>query len=159
MNMNQKNSAKLIPNCLYRGVNPEMHKDLGGELHPKQFEPFTRNPEYGRDEYGNCFWGNSPLNAVVEHQRHQAGYPTSGVSTSPHFNRAQIYATQDGKFPTGYVYVIDIEQCAAHGVTLYFVNDIVPQPAIVEDEEVILVAQNFGVIPSEVIINVIQVYA
>lgn len=141
---------------LYRGVSAEMHEAQRGELRPKQFAPFTRAPEYGRDEYNNCFWGNSPSNAVVEHQRHQAGYPTSGVSTTPHLDRAQFYATRGGELSVGYIYVIDQNQCCAHGVTLYVVNSIVPQPSIVEDEEVILVAQDFGVIPSGVVIDVVR---
>jgi hypothetical protein len=144
---------------LYRGVNAVMHDALNAELRPKQFAPFTRAPEFGRDEWGNCFWGDSSLNAVVEHQRHQAGYPTSGVSTTPHFERARYYATEGGTNQGGYIYVINPDLCRAHGVTLYAVNDLVPQPFVVEDNEVILVAQDFGVIPSVVVVNVVRLYA
>lgn len=141
---------------LYRGVSVEMHEALSGELRPKQFAHFTRAPEFGRDEWGNCFWGDSSLNAVVEHQRHQAGYPTSGVSTTPHLERARFYATRGGDLPSGCIYVINPNYCRGHGVTLYVVNDLVPQPAIAVDDEIILVAQDFGVIPSGVVINVIK---
>ena len=133
-----------------------MHEAQRGELRPKLFTPFTRDPEWGRDEWDNCFWGDSPLNAVVEHQRHQAGYPTSGVSATPHLERARFYATQGGKFLAGYIYVIDPNLCHRSGVTLYVVNDVVPQPSIVEDEEVILVAQDFGIIPPGVVIDIVQ---
>lgn len=141
---------------LYRGVSTEMYEAQGGELRPKQFVPFTRAPEFGRDEWNNCFWGDSSLNAVVEHQRHQAGYPTSGVSTTLHLERARFYATRGGEFLAGYIYVIDRNLCHSCGVTLYVVNDIVPQPSIVEDDEVILVAQDFGVIPFGVVIDVVR---
>lgn len=140
---------------LYRGVSEEMHKAQGGELRPKQFTPFMRSPEFGRDEWGNCFWGASALNAVVEHQRHQAGYPTSGVSSTPHLTRARYYATRGGELPVGHIYVIDPALCHAHSVALYAVNEIVPQPSVVEDEEVILVAKDFGAIPAAVIVDVI----
>jgi hypothetical protein len=141
---------------LYRGVSVEMHKTQGGVLRPKQFAPFTRTPEFGRDEWNNCFWGDSSLNAVVEHQRHQAGYPTSGVSTTPHLERARFYATHGGEVSDGYIYVIDRNLCQSRGVTLYVVNDIVPQPSIIKDDEVILVAQDFGVVTSDVIIDVVR---
>lgn len=141
---------------LYRGVNVEMYETLGGALHPKQFVPFTRVPEFGRDEWGNCFWGDSSQNAVVEHQRHQAGYPTSGVSATPHLERALFYATRRGELLEGYIYVINQSVCHSCGVTLYVVNNIVPRPSVVEDDEVILVAQDFGAIPSDVVIEVIK---
>ncbi len=143
---------------LYRGVNDEMHKAYRAELRPKQFTPFTRAPEFGRDEWDNCFYGDSPLNAVVEHQRFQAGYPTSGVSTTPFLERARFYATRGGELSSGYIYVIDPKLCRAHGVMLYSVNDIVPQPSIAADDEVILVAQDFGVIPAAVVIKIIQFF-
>ena len=108
---------------LYRGVNPELHNQTAGELLPKNDRPFVRSPEYGRAEYGNSFWGKCAENAVVEHQLHQAGYPTSGVSTTPHLSRAIFYATQDGKYPNGFVYVIDESQCQIHNVTIHIVKE------------------------------------
>ncbi len=140
---------------LYRGVSTEMHEMQRGELRPKQFAPFSREPEFGRDEWGNSFWGDTPLNAVVEHQRHQAGYPTSGISTTPHLERARFYATCGRELQSGYIYVIDPDRCHAHGVTLYVVNDLVPQPSVGGDDEVILVAQDFGILPTEIVINVL----
>jgi hypothetical protein len=130
-----------------------MHEGSGGRLLPKTAAAFVREPEWGADEWGNCFWGKNAENAVVHHQQHQAGYPTSGISTTPHFERALFYATEGGKHSVGYVYVIDTDRCREHGVSLYVVNDIVPQPSIPEDEEVILVASDFGALPPEIIIE------
>lgn len=144
---------------LYRGVSADMHEAQKGELRPKLFTPFSRNPEFGRDEWGNCFWGDTSLNAVVEHQRHQAGYPTSGISTTPHFERARFYATCGHKLQNGYIYTIARDRCYTHGVTLYVVNDIVPQPSVIDDDEVILVASDFGILPSEIVIDVIKLGA
>lgn len=92
---------------LYRGINPELHEQIAGELLPKDARPFVRSPKYGRAEWGNAYWGECEANAVVEHQQHQEGYSTSGISTTPHLNRAIFYATHDGKYSYGYVYVID----------------------------------------------------
>lgn len=142
---------------LYRGINPELHKNNAGELRPKDALPFARSPEYGRAEWGNAYWGECEANAVVEHQQHQAGYSTSGVSTTPHLLRAIVYATHAGKYPYGYVYVIDEALCKIHEVTIYKVTDYVPSPSIPEDEEVILVARDFGIIPNELVIEIRKV--
>jgi hypothetical protein len=141
---------------LYRGVNAEMHAAFRGELSPKETKPFLKSPEYGRAEWGNAFWGENVENAVIEHQQHQAGYPTSGVSTTPILARAKIYATNGGKASHGYVYVINTEALASLGVTAYVVNEIVPMPSIPEDEEVILVAQDFGSLPKGIIVETIE---
>jgi hypothetical protein len=131
-----------------------MHAATGGELRPKKSGSFSRSPEWGRDQFGNCFWGDSPLNAVVEHQRHQAGYPTSGVSTTPLKSRARYYATRGGEIAEGVLYLIDVARCDALGVVMYRVNELVPQPSIPEDEEVVLVASDFGPLPADVVVGI-----
>lgn len=144
---------------LYRGINPDLHNQIAGELLPKDTRPFVRSPEYGRAEWGNSFWGECEANAVVEHQQHQAGYPTSGVSTTPHLNRAIFYATHGGKYSYGFVYVIDETLCQIHNVTIYVVKDIVPSPSIPEDDEIILVAHDFGMLPRALVIEIKNVSA
>jgi hypothetical protein len=141
---------------LYRGVNPEMHAACDGELRPKETKPFLKSPKWGRAEWGNAFWGESPKNAAIEHQRHQAGYPTSGVSTTPILERAKFYATNGSKLSRGFVYVISVESLTPAGVTAYVVNDIAPMPSIPEDEEVILVAQDFGPLPRAIVVEILE---
>jgi hypothetical protein len=143
-----------MPPFLYRGVSDEMHARLGGALVPKEGKPFVRSPEFGRAEWGNAFWGENEANAVVEHQQHQAGYPTSGVSTTPHRERAVFYATGGGKSPGGYIYVIDSALLSKHGVRSYIVNEIVPSPGVPEDDEVILVAEDCGALAAEIVVEV-----
>lgn len=133
-----------------------MHAAFGGELRPKEEKPFLRSPEFGRAEWGNAFWGESTQNAVIEHQQHQAGYPTSGVSTTPLLERAKFYATNGGKSPLGYIYVISFEALKSEGVTAYVVNEIVPMPSVPEDEEVILVAREFGSLPRNIVVEIIE---
>lgn len=142
---------------LYRGVNPELYEQNAGELRPKDALPFVRSAEYGRAEWGNAYWGECEANAIVEHQLHQAGYSTSGISTTPHLNRAIFYATHDEKYSYGYVYVIDEALCQIHEVTIHKVKDHVPSPSIPEDDEVILVAHDFGVIPRALVIEIRKV--
>ena len=139
---------------LYRGVNAEMHAAFNGELRPKDTKPFLKSPEFGRAEWGNAFWGENVQNAVIEHQQHQAGYPTSGVSTTPHIERAQFYATNGGRYSAGYIYVVSAKALKAAGVAAYVVKEIVPMPSIPEDDEVILVAQDFGPLPRHIVIEV-----
>ena len=146
-----------MPSFLYRGVNPNLHAELNGVLRPKACRPFIASPEWGRAEWGNCFWGESQENAVIEHQQHQAGFPTSGVSTTPHLARAIFYATHGGQYRRAYVYVIDRSQCEALAISEFVVNDIVPSPSVVEDDEVILVARDFGALPRSLLVEVRKV--
>lgn len=146
-----------MPSFLYRGVNPDLHNELNGVLRPKTCRPFVASPEWGRAEWGNAFWGESQENAVIEHQQHQAGFPTSGVSTTPHLARAIFYATHGGKYRRAYVYVIDRSQCKGLAVSEFVVNDIVPSPSVVEDDEVILVASDFGALPTALLVEVREV--
>ena len=142
---------------LYRGVNAEIHASFNGELQPKETHPFLKSPEFGLAECGNAFWGENVQNAVVQHQQHQAGYPTSGISTTPHLERAKLYATAGGKYSSGFIYVIDTELLERFGVAMYVVKDIVPLPSVPEDNEIILVANDFGFLPQDIIIDVISI--
>lgn len=150
--------SQHLSSILFRGVNPNMHAELNGVLQPKTCRPFVASPKWGKAEWGNSFWGKSKENAVIEHQQHQAGFPTSGVSTTPYLSRAIFYATHGGKYRRAYVYVIDREQCKALAVSEFVVNDIVPYPSVVEDSEVILVAKDFGALPASLVVDVREVF-
>ena len=143
-----------MSNLLYRGVNQELHAQFAGELRPKTNEPFVASATWGKSEWGNSYWGANAKNAVVEHQRNQAGFPTSGVSTTTSPERAAFYATHGGKHAKGHVYVIDRSRLKEHGVTEFVVSAIVPRPSVPQDEEVILVARDNGPIPRELVLEV-----
>lgn len=132
-----------------------MHEQLGGRLQPKDSRPFSRAPEFGRAEFGNTYWGDCEENAVIEHQQHQAGYPTSGISTSPHQQRAIFYATRGGELRDGVVYVIDAALLEQRRVRFFVVNDMVPMPSVPEDDEVILVTEDLGPLPADCVVEVI----
>jgi hypothetical protein len=146
-----------MTNFLYRGVNAELFEKLNGVLRPKVQNAFSSSPRWGHAEWSNGYWGESANNAVIDHQRHQAGLPTSGISTTPHLARAASYATHGDKYPKGYVYVINRSLCVGLKVTEFVVNQIVPVPSVVEDDEVILVASNYGALPSELVVEVREI--
>lgn len=145
---------------LYRGANPDLYRRTGGKLKPKaEGEPFKRHVYFGGETYFNdgSVYGESERNAVIMHQRNSSKYPTAGVSTTPIYENAVRYATHDGKHESGYVYKIDATLLESHGVTAYPVDHHAVKPQIPEDQEVILVARDFGELPVEIIIEVIEV--
>ena len=143
---------------LYHGVNAKMHKDAGGKLEPKVIdEPFKLFVKYGQFKYGEVTYGESVKNAVVSHQENSTKYPTSGVSTTPYFENAKAYATHQGKYTSGVVYKIDSELLVKAQVTAFEVTDYTIRPAIPDDKEVILVANDYGALPDEIVGEVIKV--
>ncbi len=145
---------------LYRGANLDLHRRTGGKLKPKaEGEAFKRPVYYGEEAYygDGSVYGESERNAVIMHQRNSSKYRTAGVSTTPSYENAVRYATHDGKHESGYVYKIDSTLLEAHGVTAYFVDQHAVKPQIPGDQEVILVARDFGELPDEIIVEVIEV--
>ena len=146
---------------LFRGVNSKMHAETKGALEPKQIgEPFSREVYYGEELYynGGSVYGRSERNAVLMHNQDSSKNKTSGVSTTPNYDNAIIYATNNkGKYSSGIIYKIDTSLLEQYGVKGYIVEEHVKRPAIPEDEEIILVARDFGVLPSEIVIEVINV--
>lgn len=111
----------------------------------------------GGSEWGNSYWGDCRSNAVVKHQQDQAGYPTSGVSTTPHYERACFYATHGGRRDVGIVYVIDVGRCLSLGVTMFLVKAHALESSVPQDDEVILVAQDFGDLPQDIVVDTTKV--
>lgn len=144
---------------LFRGVNPDLHLMNNGKLIPKkQGEPFISCAYWGDAEWNDgSVWGESERNTVIQHQRDSSKHETSGVSTTPSFENACRYATHNGKYDNGLVYKIDSSLLEKHEVTSYMVEEHATQPAIPGDKEVILVAKDFGALPSEIVIEIIEV--
>lgn len=143
---------------LYRGVSTSLHQKNGGKLLPKSIEAFKYQSHYGEFNYGiGVRYGLSEDNAVIRHQHGQSGFPTSGISTTPHLERAIYYATSGGKEATGYVYKINRTILVSHGIREFIVADFTVEPSIPEDDEVILVAPDFGTLSDAVIIEIISV--
>jgi hypothetical protein len=147
---------------LFRGVNQDLHL-AGGGLRPKQVGAFVYAPRYGDPDakYGSGWtYGENSANAVRRHQDQQRGHPTSGVSTTPVYERAVYYATRNvsgHKCHRGYVYKIDRDLLAAHGVDEYVVRLLVADASVPEDDEVVLVATNGEALPEAIVVEVSEV--
>ena len=53
--------------------------------------------------------------------------------------------------------MIDWALCPGLNVAEFVVNEIVPYPSVVEDDEVILVASDFGPLPRELVVEVLEI--
>jgi hypothetical protein len=143
---------------LYRGVSEELYQKLGGKLTPKkpntQFASFACAGEPHAVCGSGIVCGESDLNSVILHQWEQAGIPTSGISTSPSVERAQFYALNGGRVEKGYIFKLGIKQQVAAGVSIYKLNELVPYPAIPDDNEHVLIAEDFGNITESAVLSV-----
>ena len=123
---------------LYRGVSSDIHNKKTA-LQPKGIN-FEQGVKYGERPYGTFTYGESEKNAVVRHQDDSAIFPTSGVSTTLHLERAKYYALGNGKHQKGYVYKIERSKLKDNSVKEFVVKDYVLTPKIPEDDEIILVS-------------------
>ena len=145
---------------LYRGENSQLYKENNGKLIPKSTDAFLYAFKYGNSDYkygSGGTYGISPANAVLGHQIDSEEYPTSGISTTSHFNRACNYALGSGKYENGYVFKIDRELLESNNVKEWLVAQYVTHPSVPEDDEVILVSNDFGVISENIIAEIIPV--
>lgn len=143
---------------LYRGVGEELYRKFNGRLRPKKAGERFESYAYAGDAHAMCGsgieCGESEINSVVLHQWAQAGIPTSGVSTSPSIERARFYALSGGRKEKGYIFKFSVAELIQAGVSIYKVNELVPQPAMPGDNEHILVANDFGDIPESAIVSI-----
>lgn len=140
---------------LFRGVNAEMHES-GDGLKPKGttfLRVLYHNGDFKFD--GSITHGESYQNATAGHQYDSKKYPTSGISTSVHFEIAKLYATHKGQ--TGYVYVFDRKVLSANSIQEFIVNDLMVNPKKPEDAEVIIRNLDDTELPLCLVKKVIQV--
>jgi hypothetical protein len=149
---------------LYRGVSNSHFNKTKGALIPKALHNefvFTPRADGTFTADGSVTAGPSIQNAVLRHQLTQKeypnGYPTSGISTTPKFERAILYATNRFTLPEGIVYKINRKKLEEHKIEEFVVSEWVTHPSIPEDEEVILVSNDYGPLPSDIIKEIIKV--
>ena len=139
---------------LYRGLRKE-EIDAGNLLIPKSQEPFAADPCLGIDTRLPFILGKTEEHAVRKHQWLQSGYPTRGISTTPHIERARIYAKSNK-----IIVVIDRRLFKQYGIREYHINTILgafPEDiSVPEDDEVIIVFDVDGPFPKELIVEVIN---
>jgi hypothetical protein len=152
-------------NFLYRGVSKELHKKNNGRLIPKG-DKFTHMfyPSNHLYPSRSIFPGECEQNAVVTHQSAELmaeqRFRSAGISTTPIFERAKYYATHiydDSVTTDGYVYIIDRSKLDKFDIEEKIVSEVVESPQIPEDNEVILVSKDRGTLPTEIIIETLEV--
>jgi hypothetical protein len=77
---------------LYRGLHERHFNGVGSMLAPKEGAPFLKPLNWETWQWVGSTWGQSEANAVIEHQHEQRGRPMPGISTTPHFELARVYA-------------------------------------------------------------------
>ena len=121
---------------LYRALRKE-EIDSGCSLIPRSQGPFVAASKFGIDTTFPIPLVPTVENAVRQHQWKQNGLPTSGVSTTPHLERARFYAAANGV-----IVRIDRHLLAQHGIKEYRVKDYLTKDphnvAVPEDDEVVL---------------------
>ena len=146
----------MADSFLYRGISLKMHRKNDVTLSPKDTKfKRTLHLDQGFHLDQGLTLGESEENAVVMHQVNSTSFPTSGVSTTPHFDRAKIYATHCSK--NGIIYKLDRSTFSKYGVKEYIVKEYTNFPQIPEDDEAILVHECHGNLPKEIIIDTIEV--
>jgi len=138
---------------LYRALRKE-EIEAGNVLIPKLQKPFKSHPCLGIDTRLPFRLGESEECAVRQHQLGKKEFSTAGVSTTPHLERAKVYARD------GVVVKINRAILSEYGVREYIVRDYLgkfPEDiAVPEDEEVILVKEGCSVFPKEIITEVVS---
>jgi len=137
---------------LYRALRKE-EIEAGNILIPKEQEPFKKLPRLGIDTRLPFVLGETEEHAIRQHQWQQKGFLTSGISTTPHFERAKFYARD------GVVVKINRSLFNKHGIKEYVVKEYLkkfPEDiAVPDDEEIILVKEDGKPFPKEIIEEVI----
>jgi len=131
---------------LYRALRQE--EIVRGLIIPKTRGPFVADPMLPNVlpfTLGKC-----PEYAVRAHQWN-GQYLTSGISTTPHFHRAEHYAQRDRV-----IVRIAVEHLIAWGIQTFRVSEHV-HPSLIfapEDDEVILFCPGADVFPREIIAEI-----
>jgi len=137
---------------LYRALRKD-EIETENILISKEQETFEKLPRLGIDTRLHFILGETEEYAVRQHQWQQEGFPTSGISTTPHFERAKFYARD------GVVVKINRSLFKKYGIKEYVVKECLrkyPEDiACPEDDEVILVKKDCGHFPKEIIEEVI----
>lgn len=131
--------------ALYRALRPE--EIVCGLLIPKTATPFVDHPML--PQILPFTLGKRLEHAVRAHQW-DGQYLTSGVSTTPHFHRAEYYAQRHR-----IIVRISVEHLAEYGIQTFRVSEHVAPSQIFapEDDEVILVCPGADVLPKEIIVE------
>lgn len=146
---------------IYRGENESMYSRNDGKLIPKG-DYFVKPVKFGMKKWGTFKFGKSDeeseRRSLIDHQE---GTKTSGVSFTPIFERAKYYALGNGKYKSGYIFVVDSNLLQNNKVTPFRIKDKAItydfKVKIPEDDEVILVSFDDKELSSNIIVEIIKV--
>jgi hypothetical protein len=139
---------------LYRALR-KVEIEQGNILIPKGQSPFKQHPRLGVDTRLPFKLAPTEEHAVRQHQWKQRGFPTSGVSTTPHLERATYYA-QENKVIAKINRLLLSQYHVAEYVVKEYLGSHPQDIACPEDDEVILVKSDGNVFPKEIIEEVIR---
>jgi hypothetical protein len=143
---------------LYRGFNSGI--DISKAMEPK-------NPDGEMETYAECgdervqcgdadfTCGKSVANTIHSHEYGGNGQDTSGISTTPFFDRAKVYALGNGKYERGTVLTFSRQALLNGGIEIFRIKDVVGSPAIPEDDEYWIYFE--GDFPMDMIVEAIPV--
>ena len=134
---------------LFRALR-DIEVESGNVLIPKNVAPFLAHPRLPITL--PFILGEREEHAVREHQW-DSKYPTRGISCTTKWDVALSYARSK------VVVSIDEEACEAHGIRRYIVKEHLPLSMIEhpDDEEVILVSESEGALPTEVVAEIFPI--
>lgn len=140
---------------LFRALRQEEIK-AGHLLIPKGQGPFEAHPRLAIDTRLPFRLGPTVEYAVRQHQWKQKGIPTSGISTTPRFERAKFYAQ-------GHRVVVKMNRLRLpefnikEYVVYEYLKDHPSDIAVPEDDEIILVYNDDAIFPQGIIDEIISV--
>lgn len=161
--MSKKKFDEPLNRYLYRGIGGDVADNLILKaLTPKEHGEFLyifKSDGVLRLD-GSATLGKSLKNAILRHQLNQEGYPTSGISTTPHKDRARIYALgKDRCHNQGIILKIDRYVLSRYGVSEAVVSDTVLSPSVPEDDEVVLFDNSDRALPCQIVVKIETVIA
>ena len=123
---------------LYRGFN--LHTLKQSALTPKFPDgDMEQGAECGDDRVqcgdSDFSFGLNIGNAIHSHEYMQSGENTAYLSFTPWFERAKYYALGGGKYNEGTVIKVSVETLSSMGFEIFSVNEVVSNPACIEDDE------------------------
>jgi hypothetical protein len=135
---------------LYRGENWDCWMQIQRDnfVKPKghKFEiMFNHNGKIDYD--GSATYGSSIQNAVNGHQISSKNFTTSGISFSPIWERALIYALNNNKYKSGVILEFETNEILDNSIELFDVNKMINHPTFREDNEFIIKRRDNQVFP------------
>jgi hypothetical protein len=160
--MTKKNFDHSLNRYLYRGVGGIAAEEdlIIKSLTPKAPGKFSYFFKFDGTILldGSATLGESEQNATLRHQLNQDGFPTSGVSTTPHKDRSFFYACgPNGCHKEGIILTIDRLRLSQCGVSEAVVSASVYSPSVPEDDEVILFDNSDDALPRQIVVKIERV--